>query len=299
MDLVLQNIPCGYSGFTAVAKLAKDLEALESETIRIDISRATFVAANMCAPLAAVLYEASCRNNVIRVDASEQVSGVLRRNGFLWEYTLGVTVSSDPARVKSQGPRGGGTVIAYTWFQPAHDAVFAQYVEKQVTGRGIPEMTPQLRKKFRQSIHEIFDNAVVHSGTDRIFACGQLFLKRHRLDFTIADIGIGIRESILRKHNQDQAPEDAISWAMSEAHTTKTGSVPGGIGLKLLREFIELNGGKIHIASDYGYWELGRSGPRAKPMEYRFPGTVVNIEMNTADTKLYSLASEADPGGRL
>jgi hypothetical protein len=52
--------------------------------------------------------------------------------------------------------------------------------------------------------------------------------------------------------NSDQA----IEWALQEGNTTRKGSVPGGLGLKLIREFIAMNKGRIQIVSDRGYWEF-------------------------------------------
>lgn len=50
-------------------------------------------------------------------------------------------------------------------------------------------------------------------------------------------------------------PVEAIKWAM-QGNTTKKGPIPGGSGLKLIKEFIMGNKGKMQIASDCGYWEF-------------------------------------------
>ena len=73
---------------------------------------------------------------------------------------------------------------------------------------------------------------------------------------------------------------------------TLPGPIPGGLGLKLLREFVRLNEGRIQIVSDRGYWECDTNGENAVRMEQSFPGTVVNLEINTADTKSSYLKSE-------
>ena len=86
----------------------------------------------------------------------------------------------------------------------------------------------------------------------------------------------------------------AIVWATEANNTTKGGSVPGGLGLKLLGEFIDLNGGCLQIASDAGYWRRSNKGSSSTPLGHPFPGTVVNIEINTADTHSYVLSSEWD-----
>ncbi|MBI4025963.1 MAG: hypothetical protein HY360_13335 [Verrucomicrobia bacterium] len=86
--------------------------------------------------------------------------------------------------------------------------------------------------------------------------------------------------------------DQAIVWATERTHTTRKGNVPGGLGLKLLREFIRLNEGKIQIVSDVGYWQQNGSDSRTAILPHAFPGTVVNIEINTADNRSYRLASE-------
>jgi len=157
-------------------------------------------------------------------------------------------------------------------------------------------MTPGLLKKFRESIFEIFSNAVIHSETKLgIFSCGQFFPKKHRLDFSIADLGIGIQRNVQKKGRLNLSVEQAIIWAISEKNTTKTGPIPGGIGLKLLREFILKNEGRLQIVSDAGYWELSEGKEGTRSFLEPFPGTVVNIEINTKDTKSYCLASEVRP----
>ena len=77
------------------------------------------------------------------------------------------------------------------------------------------------------------------------------------------------------------SPEESINWATAKRNTTKRGKVPGGLGLKLLCEFIDLNGGCIQIVSDAGYWHRRNSEIVTKPLSYPFPGTVVNVEINT------------------
>jgi len=81
---------------------------------------------------------------------------------------------------------------------------------------------------------------------------------------------------------------------MRAANTTRQ-SESGGLGLKLIREFIVHNNGRIVIVSDAGYWELQGGQVTKKRFDCPFPGTVVLIEINTADTKSYALKSEIDP----
>jgi hypothetical protein len=77
-------------------------------------------------------------------------------------------------------------------------------------------------------------------------------------------------------------------------NTTRRGAIPGGLGLKLLMQFVALNGGNIQIVSDAGYWRWNSGQSSAVLLDQPFPGTVVSVEINTADTQSYILTSEAE-----
>jgi hypothetical protein len=49
---------------------------------------------------------------------------------------------------------------------------------------------------------------------------------------------------------------------------------------------------RLKIVSDSGYWALDSGKVSANEMAYRFPGTVVSIEIDTADKRSYRLSSE-------
>lgn len=155
-------------------------------------------------------------------------------------------------------------------------------------------MSDGLSRRFKDSILEIFDNAAVHSETGLgIFVCGQYFHKRNKLDFSIADAGIGIRRKVARELGLKMLSHDAIAWALEAGNTTRRGRIPGGMGLKIMRKFVEINHGRLQIVSDRGYWEQCQDGCLIRRrMDDSFPGTVVNIEINTADERSYCLPSE-------
>ena len=106
-----------------------------------------------------------------------------------------------------------------------------------------------------------------------------------------------MKKNIQKKLGLILDPKDAIEWAITGDNTTRKleDGKPGGLGLKFLIEFIELNGGKIQIASDTGYWSLASDGRARHRFSIPFPGTIVNIEINTADAKSYCLLSELSP----
>jgi hypothetical protein len=277
------EIRSDFQGFSTLVNLAKQADPLEFTSIVLDMASATWVDANMCAPLGAILYKTSRDLNMVRFDNIQgPVKRIFQKNGFLSYYGHAKKVDD------------WGTTIQYQRFEVKDDRFFGAYIEQHFKNKAIPEMSEALKKKFWESIFELFSNAVIHSETELgIFTCGQNYPRKKHIDFAIADLGIGIPQTLSDKKKIDLDPEDAIDWAMRDRNTTKTGPIPGGLGLKLLREFIRLNHGRIQAVSQTGYWEQCVDGSVVKKsLPYPFPGTVVNIEINTADPHSYILSSE-------
>ncbi|MBB3590878.1 hypothetical protein FHX08_001222 [Rhizobium sp. BK529] len=157
-------------------------------------------------------------------------------------------------------------------------------------------MTEALRGKIYEGLDEVFMNASIHSNSSTaIFACGQFFPKYERIDFSITDGGIGISGAYKQAFSRDISALDAIEWAMTEGSTTRVGDIPGGLGLKILRRFIRLNCGRFIVVSRDGYWTEQGGVAEKKQLSLDFPGTVVTIEVNTADTRAYDFVSVPNP----
>lgn len=283
MKVTLPSIRHNQQGFTDLARLNAQTEACRSNDIEIDMKEATWFDADMCAVLGAILCRLENNLNVVNLtNIGFGVEKILSKNGFLSHY--GRRHVSDYWE----------TTIAYHRFDVEDDRYFADYIEKEFIGRSeMPEMSRALLKKFRESIFEIFSNAVLHSRTQLgVFSCGQFFPNKHRLDFTVADLGVGIHKNVCEHIRTELSPEEAIDWATQEHNTTKRSNIPGGLGLNLLREFIDLNQGCIRIVSDGGYWCRENKRTYTTRLRHSIPGTVVNVEINTADKHSYALASE-------
>lgn len=283
MNVTLPQIRHDKAGYEALVQLWANTETCFFDDIDIDMSATGWFDADMCAAFGAILYRLGQNVNTVRLhNIPVGVETILSRNGFLSYYERGKV------------PDVWGTTIPYQRFDVKDDRYFASYIETELVRRSeIPTMSPGLRKKFRESVYEIFSNAVLHSRTEQgIFSCGQFFPKRNQIVFSVADLGIGIRHNVQSNTGLDLAPEDAIVWATAGRNTTKRGPIPGGLGLKLLVEFIDLNGGRIQIVSDAGYWRRTNGQTLAARLSHPFPGTVVSMEINTADTKSYLLTSE-------
>lgn len=283
MKVTLPAIRHDHSGFQALVRLEEETKDCFFLDIEIDMAATTWLDADMCAAFGAILYRLGENLNTVKLgNIRPNVENILSKNGFLSHYG------------REKIPDRWRTTIPYQRFDVKDDRYFAGYIENELIQRSeMPSMSPGLLKKFRESIFEIFSNAVLHSRTELgIFSCGQFFPRRDRIDFSVADLGIGMRQNLKDNIGLDVSAKDAIDWATKGRNTTKRGPVPGGLGLKLLGEFIDLNGGCIQIVSDAGYWRRENSKTVTATLSHAFPGTVVTVEINTADTNSYKLASE-------
>lgn len=286
MKMILQDIRHNVQGFQTLAQLHAQTEQFLFEDIDFDMSNVNWLDADMCAALGAVLYQLSKSLNTCRLtNVREEIEDILRKNGFLSHYG------------HQQIPDYYGTSISYQRFDNRDNGRIEEYVSQELLSRNeIPSMSELLSKMFARNIYEVFDNAIEHSGTrSTIFSCGQFFPRRHKLNFSVVDSGVGIRENVKRYLGREITSKAAIDWATKANNTTKSQSVPGGLGLKALQEFIDQNGGKLIIVSEDGYWHRQEKQEHTEELRYAFPGTAVNIEINTADPKSYKLSSEPNP----
>jgi signal transduction histidine kinase len=290
-QFILTNIPTSYDGFQKLLRLKDSLESAIEEGHKeffIDMSHITWFEGHICACLGGLLEYYNYKGLYISTNLNQiapKVRSFLSKNGFLSLFGQDRTVDIHDTTIEFKGHN----------LKKSYD--FNDYIIKYFSrnSRGLPDMTPILLKYFRRSLYEIYLNAVEHAETQLdVFSCGQFFPKKKRLDFCLTDFGIGIKENIIKKINLTLEPEKAIDWAMQPHNTTRKGK-PGGLGLKLIREFIILNEGMIVIVSDAGYWELKNGQVTMKHFDSSFPGTVVLIEINTADTKSYRFKSDINP----
>ena len=241
-----------------------------------------FFDANMAAPLGAILSRVAGRFNTIRiVDMPGSVETILRKNLFLTHYWY-----------KSLDDNNN-TTMPFRRLRLSDEGEFEEYIIGN-----LPEEASQnvrwRKQDLQKKVFEVYQNAVFHSESNLgVFVCGQFFPQQNRLDFTVADAGIGIRENVRRYFNNPRINSlPALKWALEPYHTTKSGPYPGGLGLEFLQKFARLNDGKIQIASRFAFYELSRGTETFANMAVDFPGTAVTIEINTADESIYFLESE-------
>lgn len=268
-------------GFSKIAEIYHRAVGAKERTVMLSLGNTRWIDANMCAPLGAMLYKLLEKKDVTIRQPSSRLGDILSRNGFWREFG------------GASKPDFANTTIAFRRFELLEEDRFQEYLDLNWRGKGIPKMTPALRRALLGNIGEVFNNAATHSHSQAgVFSCGQYFPTKKRLSFCIADVGVGIRTNVERFTGKSWDPVRAIEWALVGRNTTRTGNIPGGLGLKVLREFIQKNKGKIQIVSDGGYWEEEDGVSRTALLPRPFPGTIVNLEVNTADKHSYKLKSE-------
>ncbi|WP_186030901.1 ATP-binding protein [Burkholderia gladioli] len=283
MEYSIGTVRSDKAGFSEIAGITDATAKLTFGYLAINFSNCSFFDANMAAPLSAALERVKSQENIVEiVGLRSNVKTILCKNRFLCEY--GFRRISDNNK----------TALPYTCFDLTQSKGFWNYLSAHLDRDEMPIMSNELEKKFRQSILEMFQNCVMHSSaTSGVFVCGQFYPHDKRLKLTISDGGIGIRTSARKvPTNKMISSVDAIKWALKEGNTSKSGSEPGGFGLKLLQEFVELNKGKVQVVSRYGYYEFDGSHAKFEKMTGDLQGTTVNLEINTDDKKAYKLTSE-------
>jgi len=279
------NLLGNFRGFEDLAILAEDARELFSNRLEVDFSRCASFDPNMAAPLGAVLADIADRFNTIEIVGVPMViERILRKNRFLVMYGY------SPIEEETS------TTIPLRRIQLSDEGLFAEYIQQHIGGKGIPSISDALGRVLRQSIFEVFQNAVIHSQSRLgVFVCGQFLPLEQRLQLTVADAGIGIQANVRQFLGREVSAPDALRWVLEAGNTTKIGAQPGGVGLKFLKEFISLNRGKLQIASGRGYYGFSDNDETFSGLTGDFPGTTVNLQINSADTNAYGSKYEISP----
>jgi hypothetical protein len=273
-------------GFNFLAEIAGQTIAFINVKIEIDFSNCNFFAGHLCAVLGSIIYGLQERKNTVEITClPNNLKGFLSRNKFL-EYFANTTV-----------PIINNTSIPFSVFEIDDEHKVKEYVELQLLNRSdMPIVSQGLKKEMVKSIFEIYVNAITHGNCGTVFSCGQCYPRKDppEIYFTFVDLGKTIKNNVAEYLKSGITGVDSIIWATSDNNSTKVENHSGGLGLKLIKEFIELNNGIIQIVSANGFWELNRGRVFTKTIHYDFPGTIVNLVFNLRDTHNYFLKSEID-----
>ena len=257
------------------------------EKVIFDFSACTWFEANLSAVLGAICDSlAMGLNSMEFININSRIEDILCKNEFLKYF--GGEVKGDIYQ----------TTIKYRRYQSSEQSLFKDYLDKELLSKeDMPKMSELLQKKINESIFEIFENAITHGDSKSVFSCGQYYPQKNppRIDFTIVDLGRTIKSNVMEFLNRDMPAAEAIKWAVTERNTTKSGNTPGGLGLKIIRKFLEVNRGEIQIISADGFWQQDKNNSIfARKINTTFAGTIVNLEFNIDDRYSYITKEEVE-----
>lgn len=226
-------------------------------------------------------------NQVNLINLNQNLEKIFGRNHFLANFGSAII------------PDYNGTTIKYRKSKLTDEKLINNYLLTELMGKNdFPKLSHGARKAIVTSIFEIFSNAVIHGNCDFIFSCGQYYPQKTPplIDFTIVDIGNTIKQNVNHFSHTSKSGKEAIEWAIKEGNTTKpkNNNIPGGLGFKVIYDFIELNKGKIQIVSSDGYWQFNEGNMTSANLNSEFPGTIVNMEFNIEDSGYYYMEDETE-----
>ena len=253
--------------------------------LQLDFSSCNFLRQNAVAFLGGMI--TSIQSNGGRVSLiinslGPAIKANLEQNGFL--YAMG----------ESALPWDGNS-IPYRMGKENDSGTTSHYLAEKWIGKGWVNIESRLAYEIIGNVLEIYINAFTHSRSSiGVFSCGQNYPVLNVLKISVVDFGIGIPKSVrdylvANGTSYQISDEQALKLAFQEGFSTKPGL--GGMGLKLLKEFIQKNKGCLDIYSHSGHAIIDANGERYERMNSFFEGTIVNISLN-CDQKFYYLRDE-------
>lgn len=256
-----------------------------SNDIRFDFSDCIFIKQNGVAFLAGLSSYIRKKGGNVSIDEDTLTSAVkmnLAQNGFIKE----ITGSSEP---------WGGNSIPLRKYTSKDVDLIEKYLEESWIRKGWIHVSDILSTKIVGNVIELYANAFEHSKSEiEVFTCGQHFPKKKDLALTIIDFGIGIPQSVNNffiekgeKYNGISRLETAFQYGFS----TKEKGGPRGLGLDLLKNFIQKNNGSMEIYSNNEYARIRYNESTYIMKQFYFHGTAINIKLK-CDEKYYVIDGE-------
>jgi hypothetical protein len=253
----------------------------------LNFSKCNFLRQNAVAFLGGLISYTKLQGKAVTLDIDTLIPALranLEQNGFL--FALGFAVSP-----------WDGNSIPYREDQNPNYRQISQYLRERWIGKGWIHIHPDLVQIIVSNVLEIYINAFTHGySPNGVYSCGQNYPALGKLKITVVDFGIGIPQSIrdylkLIGEPITMSDDKTLQLAFQEGFSTKPEL--GGMGLKLLKEFIQLNKGRLDIYSHYGHAIIDGSGERYEIIDSFFRGTAVNISINR-DQKFYYLQQKTN-----
>lgn len=264
----------------------------EKKLICLDFSKCHFISAEGAAVLSGIKFIRDKRGYKTKIDndtVNEPVRIVLERWGFLGLFE---STSSGPKTVIPIG-----TTIPIYKQEKLEVGDIVNYIDQNILDRTeMPKMSESLRKEIRRAFFEVFGNIFTHSNSViGGLVCGQVFPNDKKIQIVFYDTGIGIAKNVCKLESFLGSDEKAIEWALRRGTSTLASeSVSRGLGLYLLRKFLEVNEGDFRIYSNLGSVKEIAGKQHLQKLEYPIEGTLIDLRINIRNDIKYILTSEVE-----
>jgi len=274
MEYLLTCATTDREGITALAAMESALSESEEEKALISFVETVRCDSTFAVPLAVVLARLEDRGRSFEFGGVPKiVQALFFRNWFFRFFGISLQPPSTPS-----------SCLPFEHFETVENDRFFDYLDHHLEGKGLPPADSTFTQQLQQILGEVFVNAETHSESALgVFVCGQHYPAEQRLCLTIADGGITVPVRVAKRFGKDLAPTRALQWAMGMGHTTKE-QTPGGVGLKLMRDFVREHHGAVWIATGQAFWSLASGEESFSSLLDPFPGTVVHLTMPTEPT---------------
>lgn len=175
------------------------------------------------------------------------------------------------------------------------------YLKTKWLGRGLVHISDRLRGVVVGNVWEIYANAFEHGRSEvGVFSCGQHYPDFNELKLTVVDFGVGIPANV-RWHFRDDpraqhlSAANCLRWAFRRGTTTNPNGIGRGVGLVLLKEFVQVNRGRFEMFSHEGYALIDEHSDTVNNRNTFFEGTLVNITLK-CDESFYHFSDETVEG---
>jgi len=257
-----------------------------SDDIELDFSKCDFLRQNAVAFLGGMISYINMKGGIASIKPETLIHSAVKanllQNGFL--YAMG-----------EDFPPWDGNSIPYRQDKQQDLQKISRYLEEKWIGKGWLNIHPELSHEIVSNVLEIYSNAFTHGfSPNGVYSCGQNFPVLEELKLTTIDFGVGIPQSV-RDYlysigkSFKISDEETLQLAFQDGFSTKPGL--GGLGLKLLKDFIQKNEGQLDIYSCRGHAIIDKNGEQYESINSFFKGTIVNITLKR-DQKFYYLSTK-------
>lgn len=281
---VPEKVPTNQEGYTFLAQLDRLIKPHQEDSeIQLNFHNCSWLDANLASVLGAILDQYVKKCTFRFYDIRSDIAARLSANGML----QAMNISTEYTEKENYVP--------FRKFHSQDSDAFKAYIEEWIMQKhDFPKHTTLVHEKIKESIYEIYVNAIMHGECEKVYCCGEVEGVRKTLNMTIVDRGRTIPDNVnfymQSKGKIVMSHEQCIKWAIEPNNTTKADT--GGLGLALITDFIRLNEGILHIVSGNGYMEYKQGHLTLISLTEEFPGTIVNMGFNLKDDKKYFMTSE-------